>query len=352
MKVSELLAERHQNWSELQRLCAMMEGRSKRSLSAAMVSRFSVLYRAACADLALADAYQLPPNTVQYLHQIVGRAHNQLYRGGWFRFGEVLRELLYRVPQRLFKDNYLRVAFVIFFGFFVASYFLARHEPGFAKAMIGEEQMEVLQKMYANPMGSQDRWLFDSGDAMGGYVSHNAGIGLRCFAAGVLLCGVGGMFAITFNACFLGAVFGYMDRTPQAINFNEFVTAHGPFELTAIVLSAAAGMRLGFSYVDTGGLTRLASLKQAGRETMPTAAAAVLLFVAAAFIEGYISPTGIHWNWKATIAIVSAGLMLFYFVMLGMPKSMPRPIPVGAGSWDAAVAQEEARTEARTKDRE
>ena len=51
----------------------------------------------------------------------------------------------------------------------------------------------------------------------------------------------------------LGAAFGHMGTVEQRDNFFQFVTAHGPFELTAIVLSAAAGMRLGFSLVDTHG---------------------------------------------------------------------------------------------------
>ena len=42
-------------------------------------------------DLALADAYQLPPTTVEYLHQLVGRAHNQMYRGRGFNFAAWLR---------------------------------------------------------------------------------------------------------------------------------------------------------------------------------------------------------------------------------------------------------------------
>ena len=69
MKVAALLELRQQNWLELDRLCNQSRGQ----MDATAVARFAALYRAACADLALADAYQLPPNTVQYLHQLVGR---------------------------------------------------------------------------------------------------------------------------------------------------------------------------------------------------------------------------------------------------------------------------------------
>ena len=66
------------------------------------------------------------------------------------------------------------------------------------------------------------------------------------------------MLVTMFNAISLGAAFGYMARpdVPAGENFFHFVTAHGPFELTAIVLSAGAGLRLGLSWMMTGGLTR------------------------------------------------------------------------------------------------
>ncbi len=54
MKVADLLEARRKNWEELDRLCAQMETSTRRSMGPLAVSRFAALYRAACADLALA----------------------------------------------------------------------------------------------------------------------------------------------------------------------------------------------------------------------------------------------------------------------------------------------------------
>lgn len=157
---------------------------------------------------------------------------------------------------------------------------------------------------------------------MGGfYVFHNAGIGLQCFAAGLLL-GVAGMFITVSNAVILGTVFGHMATVPQRDNFFNFVTAHGPFELTAIVLASAAGMRLGFSIVDTRGKTRSASLRQAGREALPTMCASIVLFALAAIIEGFVSPTELPYAMKAAVAVVSTVLLLAYVVVLGTRREV------------------------------
>ena len=101
MKVSELLEQRRENWSELEQLCAQMENQRKKGIRAATVSRFASLYRAACADLALADAYQLPPNTVHYLHRLVARAHNQLYRNRTFDYASWWTTLFEDVPRKI-----------------------------------------------------------------------------------------------------------------------------------------------------------------------------------------------------------------------------------------------------------
>ena len=94
MKVIDLLERRRPNWQELERLCERTN-LSGKSLTPMEVSRLGSLYRAACADLALAFAYQLPQNTVQYLHRLVGRAHNQLYRSRRFELAKWSRTLIF-----------------------------------------------------------------------------------------------------------------------------------------------------------------------------------------------------------------------------------------------------------------
>jgi uncharacterized membrane protein SpoIIM required for sporulation len=158
----------------------------------------------------------------------------------------------------------------------------------------------------------------------GFYIYNNTGIGLKCFAGGLLV--IPGILITTFNAAILGASFGYMARPEvhEGANFFHFVTAHGPFELTAIVLSAGAGLRLGLSWMKTDGLTRTASLLKTAREAMPIMGAAMALFLLAALIEAFLSPSAAPYVVKALVAILSSGLLMFYFVVLGYPRKGPR----------------------------
>ncbi|MEX1040346.1 MAG: stage II sporulation protein M [Pirellulaceae bacterium] len=351
MKVATLIERRRVYWQELEGLCAQMETSRAKSLGARNVARFAALYRAACADLALADSYQLPPNIVDYLHKLVGRAHGLLYRSRRIQWAKVAKSLMFDVPQQIFNDRCVQVCFCLFWGVFLLSAMMAADPerfPGFAAGVAGAEQLDAMESMYGETFSRHSGTPAASGPAF--YIKHNTSIGLQCFALGITV--VGGLGVLLFNAAMLGTVFGHMasPSVPEATtaNFYEFVTAHGPFELTAIVLSAGAGLRLGMAlinprhkqnrllpeevpdtYENTDDrdrvitFTRLDSLKIASRRALPAMGAAVVLFVLAAFVEGWISPTTLPEWVKQMVAIISSGALMVYFILLGYPRRGP-----------------------------
>ena len=322
MKVADLIAARQPNWIELEKLCGSM---GKGSMPPEQVHRFSTLYRAACADLALAEAYQLPPNTVVYLHRLVARAHNQLYRSRSYRWQHWVDVVFKQTPQRIFHDPCVHIATIIFWCLFGLSAYLACDDsrwPGFCENVLTQDQMISVKQNHEYSQDGLGSVAGNSG-AFGGYVWHNASIGLNCFVA--MLAVLPGLVTLAFNGTFLGAMFGYMFRPEVGVasaNFQKFVTAHGPFELSAVVLSAGAGLRIGTGWIRTNGLTRLDSLLKSAREALPIAMTAVILFCLAAIIEGFISPEpSVPWAAKGAISLMTSFALLFYLVVLGFPES-------------------------------
>jgi uncharacterized membrane protein SpoIIM required for sporulation len=321
MKVSQLLDRRRDAWRELELLCRQLDERRLSTVAPETISRFARLYRAACADLALADAYQLPPETATYLDHLVGRAHNQLYRSKAFRWREWGREMFLVLPRKLVRDRYLWLSFALFWGVFGLSCLLAYSSEAYRREVLGEQAMSQLQDSFAKPIERVSSPF--AGTITAFYVMHNVGIGLRCFTAGLLL-GIGGLFVTLSNALNLGAAFGFMFTVSERTNFIHFVTAHGPFELTAIVFASAAGMRLGFSLIATEGLTRGASLGRAAREATPVMAASGALFCLAAFLEGFLSPSAAPYAVKVAAAVASTVLIAAYVLGLGLLAGRPR----------------------------
>src|SRR5690606_20229138 len=136
---------------------------------------FAALYRAACADLALASQYRLPQETVRYLHQLVARAHNILYRSQRFQWRTWGRVLFHDVPHRLLRDRYLWLALALFWGSFLGSGFLAFIREDFAVEVAGVDNLEAMEEMFAEPITGRDE---AQDTAMAGfYIFHNTGIG-------------------------------------------------------------------------------------------------------------------------------------------------------------------------------
>ena len=119
-----------------------------------------------------------------------------------------------------------------------------------------------------------------------------------------------------------------------------FISFGRPAELLEYVqaLSAAAGLRLGIGLFYTGGMRRLDSVRDNASRAVPIMAAAAMLFVLAAFTEGFLSPSPAPYVYKAFWAILCSGLISFYFVILGFPdqqKSHLRELDPSE-DWDAA----------------
>lgn len=328
MRVVDRLAERDAGWRELQLLLFRIETTRARHVAPGEILRLGELYRAACADLMLAEAHDLPRDTVAYLHALVGRAHNVVYKTQGFHVGDWVALVFDEVPRRLRGDVLLRVAAMVFWGLFLLTAFLGMVEPEFAARVVGEDQVRAMDAMYDEPIGSGGRTRNDA-FMSGFYIWNNAGIGLSCYAWGLVL-GLGSLWVLASNAIQIGAIFGHMATVPQAGNFFTFVTAHGPFELTAIVFSGAAGLRLGSGLIITRGQSRLASLRREAARSLPTVGVAVLLFILAAFLEGFVSASPLPYWAKAAIASGSALLLLVYLLALGRdPEGAPPLSPIG-----------------------
>lgn len=325
--VDELIAKREPDWKELEELTAELKNaRSKGARDGAKIARFAALYRAVCGDLALAESRRLPPGTIRYLNDLVGVAHNLLYRRQSWDLKTFGRVFFFDAPRWLLTDAAFWAALALFWLPFWTCEAIAAKNPEFARSVVGSEQLASLERMYAKPFDEID--AFDRVGMAAFYVQHNGGIGLQCFALGALFA-FPGLYILAFNAATLGVSFGYMSSgavEPEvAARFAEFTTAHGPFELTAIVLSAATGMRIGFGLIKTNGFARLDSARRAAIKAAPAMVAAFLLFCGAATLEAFVSPRptlfgGVFGDAAAVkrgIAIFTSALLGVYIVGLG-----------------------------------
>jgi uncharacterized membrane protein SpoIIM required for sporulation len=340
MRVADRLAQRESSWRELDALLNRLDSQPFRRATSAEVLRLGELYRAACTDLMLAEAHDLPRDTVGYLHGLVGRAHNMVYRAKGFRFSDWGTVLFGEVPRRLRTDPALRISALVFWGLFLLCMLLAAGRPGFTEQLIDEAMLEQVDESYSQPVDAVRKDGMRRNDTVmaGFYIQHNTQIGLQCYAWGLFL-GLGSLFQLAHNGMSLGTIFGHMAVGPNAGNFFTFVTAHGPFELTGIVFAGAAGLRLGWGVIVSLVQWRIEPLWHEVARSVQTAAAASVLFVLAAFLEGFVSASSLPYVFKALIAFVCAALLGVYLGFGGRALPVRRrraatatPAPVPAAS--------------------
>ena len=87
--------------------------------------------------------------------------------------------------------------------------------------------------------------------------------------------------------------------------FFELVVAHGVLELSCITVAGAAGLRLGWSIVDPGLRTRMASLGAEARRCVAIVFGTMPWLVVAGLTEGFITGSGI-----SLAAVLAVGLGL------------------------------------------
>jgi uncharacterized membrane protein SpoIIM required for sporulation len=155
----------------------------------------------------------------------------------------------------------------------------------------------------------------------GFYIFNNVSVAFRCFASG-LAAGIGSLFYLAYNGILLGVVAGYLTERGMAATFFSFVVTHSAFELTAIVLSGAAGLSIGHSLLAPGRQTRTQSLVAAARESIVVVYGCVgMLIIAAAFEAFWSSAKWIPELVKYSVAAVCWSGVFIYLTWQGRRAS-------------------------------
>jgi len=231
--------------------------------------------------------------------------------------------MLARFPA-LVRDEWRLVlaAALLFFGPLAALLALLQFFPDFVHYLLSPEQIARFHEMYdpaARRLGMREA---DTSLLMFGfYIWNNVQIGFQTFAGGLLF-GIGSLWFLASNGVVIGAVAGYLTHAGYHETFWSFVAGHSSFELIAIVLSGAAGLRLGVAVIAPGGRTRKAALVAAAKPAVRMMYGAAVLFLIAAFVEAFWSPlTEVPYRVKIGAGLAGWAVLFAYFALLGRARA-------------------------------
>lgn len=315
MKQAPFETAHAQEWNEFE---AFLE--QKKSFDPAeMPARF----RRICQSLALAAERRYSADLVDRLNRLALRGHHALYANRRRESQQVLEFMLAGFPRLVRQEwRLVAAATLLFFGPLLGLIALLQQFPDFAHYLLAPEQIANFHQMYdpANKrLGMREA---DTSVLMFGfYIWNNVRIGFQTFAGG-MLAGVGSAWFLGANGVIIGAVAGYLTQAGFGETFWSFVAGHSSLELIAIVLSGAAGFKLGLAVIAPGNSSRKSALIAAAKPAVRIMYGAAVMFFAAAFVEAFWSPlTEIPFQAKITVGITGWVVLLAYLAFAGRARA-------------------------------
>jgi len=286
--------QHQQEWLELQALLSQLHkslrGRSREGKPIAG-ERVAALYRRACEQLALARARAYPAYLIDRLEQLTADGHQLIYQRSEFGYEKLKRMVGVEFPRAVRAHSaYVWLALAVFAIPTLVLGFLVYFRPELILSVVDTYTAQSFEQMYSKSAAAigHNRAADTDWQMFGFYIRNNIGISFRCFAGG-LFAGLGSLFFLAFNGAYTGAIGGYLTQKGLGETFYSFVVTHSAFELTAIVLSGAAGLRLGHALLVPGRYTRLQSLVRASKESTVIIYGVVAFLLIAASIEAFWS---------------------------------------------------------------
>ncbi len=314
--LSSWIETRKPGWDTLARILNTMgAGRNGiRSLPRSDLKSLGPLYRRTASDLAYARLRGADSALLLYLNGLVTRAHGTLYAEKNPGFSRLVSFIATGFP-RLLRRRQLYVfaaTFMVLFGACVAAVMVAV-EPANIRVVV-PAQFADNDSYYAereknpayNPPDEQKPPFAAQ------LMTNNIRVAILAFAAGTLG-GFPTLFLLFYNGLPLGALAMQQHLAGRDTLFWSLILPHGVIELTAIIIGGAAGMVIGHALIAPGERTRKEALSAAGRDAVRLLLGTVPLFIAAGFIESFITPSALPKELKLVFAALTAIFLVAYF---------------------------------------
>lgn len=267
-------------------------------------------------DLAYAKTFYPSGKITSFINSQASRIYLNIYKNRKEESNRLVRFWKYDLPLTIRKHHRVVLfSFVLFVVFFAIGFFTSKQDEDVARGFFGSAYVEETQKNIdnGNPFG-----IYETGNSVLnwlGIMINNIKVGLVMFTSG-LFCGI----PTIYKHCETSAMVGIFDQFFAArgfgIDFWLVVFVHGTLEIAAIILSAAAGLVLGKSFLFPGTIGRMAAFKTGAKDGITIMIGLMPVFAVAAFFEGFITRLYNDISWLTTgVFLLSVLFVVWYFII-------------------------------------
>jgi uncharacterized membrane protein SpoIIM required for sporulation len=182
---------------------------------------------------------------------------------------------------------YLVAAVSLFATAVVFGAALAIVQPGAGTVLLGRGAVEEMRRghLWTESLVSTVPPAVSSS----GIATNNMSVAMAGWAGGAAL-GLGALYVILLNGFLLGLILATTLHYGLAGALLEFVSAHGPLEITLILTTAAAGLGMGHALVAAEDAPRSVVLARAGRDALIVLVGCLPWFLVLGVVEAIVSP--------------------------------------------------------------
>lgn len=281
------------DWEELDRIVTAIEKRGVRGVSEQALLVLPVLYRSALSSLSVARETSLDKSLVAYLEQLCTRAYFQIYgvpTSPMRQLGHFFARSWPRAVQALWKETL--VAFLLTAAGAIVAYLLVKNNPSWYYILLPEgsaqgrdptASVQFLKSTIYGGGADKDQGTLAFFATF--LFTHNAQIAIFSFALGFAFC-LPTIGLIVYNGLMLGAMVEVFAAKGLGFGFIGWLMIHGTTELFAIMISGAAGFRIGLALAFPGRQSRADAAVAAGRSAATAMGGTVVMLAVAGLLEG------------------------------------------------------------------
>jgi uncharacterized membrane protein SpoIIM required for sporulation len=308
MREAAFIKQNKSRWEEFEKVV--------KNTQQASPDKLAELFIQVTDDLSFARTQYPESRTTGYLNELASKVHLEIYKNkkeNTNRFitfwKKELPEVMYDVQKPLL---YSLIIFLISGAIGAVS---TQYDDTFVRLILGDGYVNMTLENIKNGNPTN---VYASTSEFQMFITitlNNVMVSFREFVFGVFA-SIGTGLMLVFNGIMVGAFMMFMAKEQQVSQAIPVIMLHGTIELTSLVIAGAAGFTMGNSLLFPGTYSRLESFKKGAVKGLKVVMGLVPFFILAGFIESYITRYAfMHWSIKSFIIIVSAILMVYYFVI-------------------------------------
>ncbi|MDO5510659.1 MAG: stage II sporulation protein M [Weeksellaceae bacterium] len=249
----------------------------------------SSLYINLINDLAYAQTYYGNSNTTRYLNFLSTSVFQKIYKTKRGTPDRLKHFFVEEVPLLMYEyRRYLWFAFGIFWVFVAIGVASAHFDDSFVRLILGNHYVDMTLRNIADGNAAG---VYSDGSMLGSFVGitkNNLQVGMNMYMLGIFG-GLGTLYVLLQNSIMLGSFQYFFHQQGALYESARAIWVHGAFEISGMIVEAAAGFILGASVLFPGTYSRLDALKIGFKNSFKIFLSVIPFTVVAGFLEGFVT---------------------------------------------------------------